>query len=212
MVWVPGSLYVERYDGEKCFRWIEEWGFRLAFGEDEAKWLETGTKRVRVQGDRGCEQAVGNWCHKLAAVVDSVGPVGGIGLQHYWPGDIRGRQNTTTSIEGFENKFARGDGLLRSLVLVAPSVTKLEIESTSGLTNEVWREAEASSKVLVSLQKLKVIECKNLACLGKKDEEDQVQIVASYSLLSSSPELLASKAIGVPCLLVTTYNASNYWS
>ncbi|GJX31564.1 NB-ARC domains-containing protein [Tanacetum coccineum] len=92
-----------------------------------------------------------------------------------------------------------GDGLMRSLVHVAPSVTKLEIESISGLTNDVWRgvmlhlkaleelyvkychkirylweskEAEASSKVLVNLRKLKVREYKNMVSLGEKDEED----------------------------------------
>ncbi|GJY57348.1 NB-ARC domains-containing protein [Tanacetum coccineum] len=93
-----------------------------------------------------------------------------------------------------------GDGLLRSLVHVASSVTKLEIKSISGLTDEVWRgvildleaveelrviecdeirylweskEAEASSsKVLVNLRKLEVRECKNMVSLGEKDEEE----------------------------------------
>ncbi|PWA97451.1 NB-ARC domains-containing protein [Artemisia annua] len=92
-----------------------------------------------------------------------------------------------------------GDGVLRSLVHAAPSVTKLEIKSISGLTNEVWRgvildlkaveeldikwcneirylweleEAEASSKVLVNLSKLLVWDCKNLVSLGEKDEEE----------------------------------------
>ncbi|GKA52199.1 NB-ARC domains-containing protein [Tanacetum coccineum] len=91
-----------------------------------------------------------------------------------------------------------GDGLLRSLVYAAPSVTKLEIGSISGLTNEAWRgvildlkaveemtvkkcdeirylweskEAEASSKVLVNLRKLGVWDCKNMVSLGEKDEE-----------------------------------------
>ncbi|PWA52828.1 NBS-LRR resistance-like protein [Artemisia annua] len=92
-----------------------------------------------------------------------------------------------------------GDGVLRSVVHVAPSITKLEIGSISGLTNEVWRgvildlkaveelevnhcheirylweskEAEASSKVLVNLRKLKVYFCINLVSLGEKDEEE----------------------------------------
>ncbi|PWA48638.1 NBS-LRR resistance-like protein [Artemisia annua] len=96
------------------------------------------------------------------------------------------------NIEGCRN------GVLRSLVHVAPSVTKLGIESISGLTDEVWRgvildlkaveelevrecdeirylweskEAEAGSKVLVNLRKLNVEECKNLVSLGEKDEE-----------------------------------------
>ncbi|GJZ70428.1 NB-ARC domains-containing protein [Tanacetum coccineum] len=92
-----------------------------------------------------------------------------------------------------------GYGLMRSLVHVAPSVTKLEIESISGLTDEVWRsvildltaveeleirrcdeirylweskEVEASSKVLMNLRKLEVERCVNLASLGEKDEEE----------------------------------------
>nr|GEY97555.1 hypothetical protein [Tanacetum cinerariifolium] len=92
----------------------------------------------------------------------------------------------------------RGNGLMRSLVRLAPSVTKLEIVSISGLTNEVWRgaildlkaveelkvkecnkirylleskETEASSKVLVNLKKLEVHECKILVSLGEKDDE-----------------------------------------
>ncbi|GJV30169.1 NB-ARC domains-containing protein [Tanacetum coccineum] len=89
--------------------------------------------------------------------------------------------------------------LLRSLVHAAPSVTKLEIESISGLTNEVWsdvildlkaveelsvrwfreirylwesKDAEASSKVLVNLRMLYVDSCENLVSLGEKDEEE----------------------------------------
>ncbi|PWA70392.1 AMP-dependent synthetase/ligase [Artemisia annua] len=92
-----------------------------------------------------------------------------------------------------------GDGVLRSLVHAAPSVTKLDIKSISGLTNEVWRgvilgltaveelivwecdeirylweskEAEASSKVLVNLSKLEVYRCKKFVSLGEKDEEE----------------------------------------
>nr|GEY26462.1 hypothetical protein [Tanacetum cinerariifolium] len=92
-----------------------------------------------------------------------------------------------------------GDGVLRSLVHAAPSVTKMEIDSISGLTNYVWRgvildlkvveilkimqcneirylweskEAEASSKVLVHLRNLRVTNCKNLVSLGEKDEEE----------------------------------------
>ncbi|PWA51219.1 NB-ARC domains-containing protein [Artemisia annua] len=90
-----------------------------------------------------------------------------------------------------------GDGVLRSLVHVAPSVTTLIVGSISGLTNEVWRgvildlkaveelivdscneirylweskEAETGSKVLVNLKKLFVFNCKNLMSLGEKDE------------------------------------------
>nr|GEX72547.1 hypothetical protein [Tanacetum cinerariifolium] len=91
-----------------------------------------------------------------------------------------------------------GNGVLSSLVYGAPSVTKLEIVSISGLTNEVWRGvildleaveelvvtqchevrylwesevAEASSKVLVKLRILFVSNCKNLVSLWEKDEE-----------------------------------------
>ncbi|PWA87942.1 NBS-LRR resistance-like protein [Artemisia annua] len=84
-------------------------------------------------------------------------------------------------------------GLLRSLVHAAPSITKSMIESISGLTNEVWgyfseveelevrscneiryfseSNAEAGSKVLVNLRKLKVDSCKNLLSLEERDEE-----------------------------------------
>ncbi|PWA90851.1 NB-ARC domains-containing protein [Artemisia annua] len=92
-----------------------------------------------------------------------------------------------------------GDGVLRSLVHAAPSVTKLDINSISGLTNEAWRgvildlkaveelyvkhchemrylweseEAEASSKVLLNLKRLVVNYCENLVSLGEKDEEE----------------------------------------
>ncbi|PWA84498.1 NB-ARC domains-containing protein [Artemisia annua] len=92
-----------------------------------------------------------------------------------------------------------GDGVLRSLVHAAPSVTKLEMRFISGLTNEVWKgvildlkaveeltiercdeirylwesnEAEASSNVLKNLSKLEVWGCKNLVSLGEKDEEE----------------------------------------
>ncbi|GJR09544.1 NB-ARC domains-containing protein [Tanacetum coccineum] len=93
-----------------------------------------------------------------------------------------------------------GVGLMRSLVHVAPSVTKLVIWNILGLTDEVWRgvildlkavedltvmecdeirylweskEAEASSsQVLVNLRNLYVRECKNMLSLGEKDEEE----------------------------------------
>ncbi|GKF69638.1 hypothetical protein Tco_0202695, partial [Tanacetum coccineum] len=88
----------------------------------------------------------------------------------------------------------------RSLVYAAPSVTKLEIGSISGLTNEAWRgvildlkaveemtvkkcdeirylweskEAEASSKVLLNLRTLTVFGCDNLVSLGEKDDEEE---------------------------------------
>ncbi|PWA37108.1 NB-ARC domains-containing protein [Artemisia annua] len=90
-----------------------------------------------------------------------------------------------------------GDGVLRSLIRVASSVTMLSIEGISGLTDEVWRdtmeqlgaveelsirkcneikymwesEAEAS-KVLVNIRKLEVWNCEELVSLGEKEEEN----------------------------------------
>ncbi|PWA35847.1 NBS-LRR resistance-like protein [Artemisia annua] len=90
-----------------------------------------------------------------------------------------------------------GDGVLRSLVRVASSVTKLSIWSITGLSDEVWRgvmdylgaveelwirdcheirylwesEAEAS-KVLVNLRKLEVLDCSKLVSLGEKEKEE----------------------------------------
>ncbi|KAJ0483755.1 putative virus X resistance protein-like, coiled-coil [Helianthus annuus] len=90
-----------------------------------------------------------------------------------------------------------GDGVLRSLVQVASSVTKLEIKRVSGLTYEVWRgvirylkeveelsirgcneikylwesETEAS-KLLVRLKKLSLWECSGLVSLEEKEEDD----------------------------------------
>ncbi|PWA81330.1 NBS-LRR resistance-like protein [Artemisia annua] len=90
-----------------------------------------------------------------------------------------------------------GDGVLRSMVLVASSVTELSIEGISGLSDEVWRdvmgylraveevsireckeikylwESEAkASNVLVNLRKLEVWNCEELLSLGEKEEEN----------------------------------------
>ncbi|GJZ45422.1 NB-ARC domains-containing protein [Tanacetum coccineum] len=100
-----------------------------------------------------------------------------------------------------------GDGVLRSLVHAAPSVTKLKIKYIPGLTNEVWKgvildlkaveeleiircneirylwelkEAEASSKVLVNLRKLNVSNCENLVSLGEKDESNYGSNLLTY--------------------------------
>ncbi|PWA70417.1 NBS-LRR resistance-like protein [Artemisia annua] len=89
-----------------------------------------------------------------------------------------------------------GDGVLRSLIRVASSVTKLSIEGISGLTDEVWRdtmehlgaveevriekckeihhlwESEAkASNVLVNLRKLEVWFCEELVSLGEKEND-----------------------------------------
>ncbi|GJZ26846.1 NB-ARC domains-containing protein [Tanacetum coccineum] len=109
-----------------------------------------------------------------------------------------------------------GDGVLRSVVRVAPSVTEVEIESISGLTNEVWRgvildlkaveelkvkycheirylwestEGEAGNKVLVNLRKLKVWRCKNLVSLGEKDEEEKYNYGSNLLTSLSSIEV-----------------------
>ncbi|KAF5775901.1 putative virus X resistance protein-like, coiled-coil [Helianthus annuus] len=99
-----------------------------------------------------------------------------------------------------------GDGVLRSLVQVASSVTKLEIDSISGLTYEVWRgvirylkeveglsigrcneikylwesETEAS-KLLVRLKELRLRRCSGLVSLEEKEEDDNF---GSSNLLS----------------------------
>ncbi|PWA44587.1 NBS-LRR protein [Artemisia annua] len=88
-----------------------------------------------------------------------------------------------------------GDGVLRSLIHAASSVTRLSISLITGLSDEVWRgvmdylgavedlficgcdeisylwesEAEAS-KVLVNLRKLKVYGCSKLVSLGEKED------------------------------------------
>uniref|UniRef100_A0A251UKM8 Putative NB-ARC n=1 Tax=Helianthus annuus TaxID=4232 RepID=A0A251UKM8_HELAN len=90
-----------------------------------------------------------------------------------------------------------GDGVLRSLVQVASSVTKLTINCVSGLTYEVWRgvigylkevedlsieecneikylwesETEAS-KLLVRLKDLRLDFCSGLVSLEEKEEDD----------------------------------------
>ncbi|MFS7925299.1 putative P-loop containing nucleoside triphosphate hydrolase, leucine-rich repeat domain superfamily [Helianthus anomalus] len=90
-----------------------------------------------------------------------------------------------------------GDGVLRSLVRAASSITKLKMSSISGLTYEAWRgvierigaveevsiekcneirylweSEEEASKVLVNIKKLKVYKCSNLVSLGEKEEKD----------------------------------------
>uniref|UniRef100_A0A251SNR5 Putative NB-ARC n=1 Tax=Helianthus annuus TaxID=4232 RepID=A0A251SNR5_HELAN len=99
-----------------------------------------------------------------------------------------------------------GNGVLRSLVQVASSVTKLEISYVSGLTYEVWRgvirylkevegliinscdeikylwesETEAS-KLLVRLKELRLWLCSGLVSLEEKEEDDNF---GSSTLLS----------------------------
>ncbi|KAJ0860853.1 putative virus X resistance protein-like, coiled-coil [Helianthus annuus] len=92
-----------------------------------------------------------------------------------------------------------GDGVLRSLVRAASSLTKLKTSSISGLTYEVWRgvierigaveevsiekcdeirylweSEEEASKVLVHIKKLEVTKCSNLMSLGEREEEDNL--------------------------------------
>ncbi|KAI7731789.1 hypothetical protein M8C21_009184, partial [Ambrosia artemisiifolia] len=99
-----------------------------------------------------------------------------------------------------------GDGVLRSVVQAAPSITILGIGDISGLTYKVWsgvmehlgaveevsiwkcneirylwESEEEASKVLVNIKKLEVRYCSNLVSLGEKEEEDNF----GRSLLSS---------------------------
>uniref|UniRef100_A0A251SX78 Putative NB-ARC n=1 Tax=Helianthus annuus TaxID=4232 RepID=A0A251SX78_HELAN len=100
-----------------------------------------------------------------------------------------------------------GDGVLRSLVQVASSITKLKISLVSGLTYKVWRgvtgylkeveklsiggcneieylwesETEAS-KLLVRLKELSLWGCSGLVSLEEKEEDDNFG--SSTSLLS----------------------------
>ncbi|KAJ0717423.1 putative P-loop containing nucleoside triphosphate hydrolase, leucine-rich repeat domain superfamily [Helianthus annuus] len=89
------------------------------------------------------------------------------------------------------------ESVLRSLVRAASSITKIQIGSILGLTDEVWRVAienfgvmetvnildcdeirylwesvAEASKVLVNLKKLQVFRCKNLVSLGEKEEDE----------------------------------------
>ncbi|GJW50825.1 zinc finger, CCHC-type containing protein [Tanacetum coccineum] len=77
-----------------------------------------------------------------------------------------------------------GDGVLRSVVRAAPSVT----ESTDVMKYDICgnQKKQASNKVLVNLRKLKVYDCKNLVSLGEKDEEDEYKYGSNFlSSLSS---------------------------
>nr|GEX24975.1 hypothetical protein [Tanacetum cinerariifolium] len=80
-----------------------------------------------------------------------------------------------------------GDGVLRSVVRVAPTVTRLNIRSISGLTNEVW--TEASSKVFMNLRKLEVERCHTLVSLGEKDDEEEYNYGSNLLTSLSSLEV-----------------------
>ncbi|KAC9145050.1 hypothetical protein E3N88_46300 [Mikania micrantha] len=116
------------------------------------------------------------------------------------------------SINNMEDVVKNCDsGVLRRLVEVASSVTKVEIEYISGLNDVVWRgvidhlgaveelcirkcndirylwESEAvASKALVNLRDLNVDECDNLVSLGEKeyDEDSNLQIISSLRTLN----------------------------
>ncbi|KAL8238460.1 hypothetical protein R6Q59_015027 [Mikania micrantha] len=103
-----------------------------------------------------------------------------------------------------------GNGVLRSLVRAASSITKLEISGILELTDEVWRgaltylgaveeveissckdirylwESEAlASTVLVNIKKLCVSDCENLVSLAvKEDDEDSNLVLSSLRILS----------------------------
>ncbi|KAL7608135.1 hypothetical protein Lser_V15G13891 [Lactuca serriola] len=108
----------------------------------------------------------------------------------------------------FSKLIKCGHGLLKSLVDVASSITKLEIDDISGLTDELWRgvtkylgaveeisitgcddirylwesQAEAS-KVLTNLKKLDLSKCKNLVSLGEKEEDNSGSSLTSFRRL-----------------------------
>ncbi|KAJ0717442.1 putative leucine-rich repeat domain superfamily [Helianthus annuus] len=106
-----------------------------------------------------------------------------------------------------------GDGVLRSLVQAASSITKLKTSFISGLTYEVWRgiiehigaveevsiekcneirylweSEEEASKVLVNMKKLEVSKCSNLVSLGEKEEKDNFgsNLLSSLRILEVS--------------------------
>ncbi|KAI3829180.1 hypothetical protein L1987_03297 [Smallanthus sonchifolius] len=143
-----------------------------------------------------------------------------------------------------------GDGVLKSLVKAGSSITELKITYISGLTDEVWRgvvkylgvvedvtikycneirylwesEVEAS-KVLRSLKKLKVCECKNMVSLGEKEEDDSFgsNLLSSLRMLEISfcnsmeqtllPSFLSLEIIGCHRDLEERCNgrSSHYW-
>ncbi|GKD68290.1 NB-ARC domains-containing protein, partial [Tanacetum coccineum] len=74
-----------------------------------------------------------------------------------------------------------GDGVLRSVVCVAPSVTEVEIESISGLANEVWRAVMLDLK---AVEELKVIRCDEIRYLWESKEAE-----ASSKILVNLREL-----------------------
>ncbi|XP_042756332.1 putative disease resistance RPP13-like protein 1 [Lactuca sativa] len=104
-----------------------------------------------------------------------------------------------------------GHGVLKNLVDVASSITKLEINDISGLTDELWRgvtkylgaveevsirgcddikyvwesEAEAS-KVLVNLKMLALRKCKIFMSLGEKEEDNCGSSLTSFRELGVS--------------------------
>ncbi|KAF5775954.1 putative leucine-rich repeat domain superfamily [Helianthus annuus] len=110
------------------------------------------------------------------------------------------------SLKVLEN-FRCGDGVLRSVVQVASSVTRLEISYVSGLTYEVWRgvirylreveelsirgcdeikylwesETEAS-KLLVRLKELRLQYCSGLVSLEEKEEDGTLLSLRSLSV------------------------------
>ncbi|CAH1424001.1 unnamed protein product [Lactuca virosa] len=101
-----------------------------------------------------------------------------------------------------------GHDVLKSLVDVASSITKLEIDDISGLTDELWRgvkgylgaveeirirgcdeirylwESEAqASKVLMNLKKLELRDCENLVRLREKEEDNSWSSLTSFRWL-----------------------------
>uniref|UniRef100_A0A251T178 Putative leucine-rich repeat domain, L domain-like protein n=1 Tax=Helianthus annuus TaxID=4232 RepID=A0A251T178_HELAN len=76
-----------------------------------------------------------------------------------------------------------GDGVLRSLVQAAPSVTKLNIMCISGLTNEVWRGV---TDYLGALEELRIEMCNEIRYLWElKAEASKVLVNLKKSLLEN---------------------------
>nr|GEY24991.1 hypothetical protein [Tanacetum cinerariifolium] len=102
-----------------------------------------------------------------------------------------------------------GAGLLRSLVHAAPSVTKLEIGSTSGLTNEVCGCVILDLKAVEEL-KLFVTHCKNMVSLGEKDEYNYgSNLITSLSSCYSMACVSFSTGGGQKLKSVTFFDCEN---
>ncbi|KAL7611109.1 hypothetical protein Lser_V15G13830 [Lactuca serriola] len=148
------------------------------------------------------------WSTYNSGVVDTAFPC----LQDLWlygcPNLVGVSIEALPSLRGL-SIYDCGHEVLTSLVRVASSITKLEINGISGLNDQVWggvieylgaveevritgcneirylweSEAEAS-KVLVNLKKLDVAGCSNLVSLGEKEEDNCGSNLTSLTTLT----------------------------